>query len=80
VGEGDRHSFRLIVAPEDADRLSDLRDFTRDVMIQMEADLGTELDWISVDHFNTGHPPQPSRDPRQGRSRQGPHDRARLHH
>ena len=25
-------------------------------MRQMETDLGTELDWIAVDHFNTGHP------------------------
>jgi hypothetical protein len=33
-GEGDRHSFRVIVAPEDGDRLSDLRGFTRDVMAQ----------------------------------------------
>jgi type IV secretory pathway VirD2 relaxase len=55
-GEGDRHSFRLIVAPEDGDRLSDLRDFTRDVMRQMEEDLGTRLEWVAVDHFNTGHP------------------------
>ena len=55
-GEGDRHSFRFIVAPEDGDRLSDLRGFTRDVMRQMETDLGTKLDWVVVDHFNTGHP------------------------
>jgi hypothetical protein len=55
-GEDDRHSFRLIVAPEDGDRLADLRDFTRDVMRQMEADLGTSLEWVAVDHFNTGHP------------------------
>ena len=55
-GEGDRHSFRLIVAPEDGDRLADLRAFTRDVMAQMEADLGTKLDWMAVDHYNTGHP------------------------
>jgi type IV secretory pathway VirD2 relaxase len=55
-GEGDRHSFRIIVAPEDDDRLSDLRGFTRDVMTQMEADLGTKLDWVAVDHFNAGHP------------------------
>jgi len=40
-GEGDLHSFRVIVAPEDGDRLSDLRGFTRDVMAQMETDLGT---------------------------------------
>jgi type IV secretory pathway VirD2 relaxase len=55
-GEGDRHSFRVIVAPEDGDRLSDLRGFTRDVMSQMETDIGTKLDWVAVDHYNTGHP------------------------
>ena len=48
--------FRFIVAPEDGDHLSDLRGFTRDVMGQMEKDLGTKLDWVAVDHFNTGHP------------------------
>jgi type IV secretory pathway VirD2 relaxase len=25
-------------------------------MQQMEKDLGTKLDWVAVDHFNTGHP------------------------
>ena len=55
-GREDRHQFRFIVAPEDGDRLSDLRGFTRDVMSQMEEDLGTKLDWVAVDHFNTGHP------------------------
>ncbi len=39
-----------------ANDLSDLRAFTRDVMGQMEKDLGTQLDWVAVDHFNTGHP------------------------
>jgi type IV secretory pathway VirD2 relaxase len=42
-GEGDRHSFRMIVALEDGDRLADLRGFTRDVMAQIEADLGSLL-------------------------------------
>src|SRR5262249_3210203 len=51
-GREDRHQFRFIVAPEDGDRLSDLRTFTRDVMRQMEEDLGTRLDWVAVDHFN----------------------------
>lgn len=55
-GRQDRHQFRFIVAPEDAEQLSDLRAFTRDVMRQMEKDLGTQLDWVAVDHFNTGHP------------------------
>src|SRR3984893_15457366 len=55
-GREDRHQFRLIVAPEDADRMTDLRGFTRDLMRQMELDLNTRLDWIAVDHHNTGHP------------------------
>ena len=25
-------------------------------MARMEEDLGTKLDWVAVDHFNTGHP------------------------
>jgi type IV secretory pathway VirD2 relaxase len=55
-GRGDRHQFRFIVAPEDAAEMEDLRGFTRDLMRQMELDLATRLDWIAVDHHNTGHP------------------------
>ncbi|WP_102324432.1 relaxase/mobilization nuclease domain-containing protein [Komagataeibacter saccharivorans] len=55
-GTGDRHQFRFIVSPEDADRMDDLTDFTRELMTQMEADLGTRLDWVAVNHFNTAHP------------------------
>jgi type IV secretory pathway VirD2 relaxase len=55
-GQDDRHQFRLIVAPEDAAELGDLRDFTRRLMEQMERDLDTQLDWVAVDHHNTGHP------------------------
>jgi hypothetical protein len=28
----------------------------RRLMAQAEKDLGTKLDWVAVDHFNTGHP------------------------
>ena len=52
----DRHQFRFIVSPEDATELEDLNSFTRDLMRQIEADLGTQLDWVAVNHFNTGHP------------------------
>jgi type IV secretory pathway VirD2 relaxase len=55
-GKEDRHQFRFIVAPEDSNELADLKPFVRDLMRQMEADLGTRLDWVAVDHFNTGHP------------------------
>lgn len=54
--EGDRHQFRFIVAPEDSAKLEDLKPFIRDLMKQAESDLGTKLDWVAVDHFNTGHP------------------------
>ncbi|UNC15923.1 DUF3363 domain-containing protein [Acidiphilium multivorum] len=55
-GREDRHQFRFIVAPEDSVEMDDLRGFTRDLMRQMERDLDTRLDWIAVDHHNTGHP------------------------
>jgi hypothetical protein len=55
-GREDRHQFRFIVSAEDGVKLSDPRQTTRDLMKQMEADLGTKLDWIAVDHHNTGHP------------------------
>ncbi len=54
--EGDRHQFRFIVSAEDATELADLKPFIRDLMSKMEDDLGTRLDWVAVDHFNTGHP------------------------
>jgi type IV secretory pathway VirD2 relaxase len=55
-GRDDRHQFRFIVSAEDGAELFDPRETTRDLMKQMEADLGTKLDWIAVDHHNTGHP------------------------
>lgn len=54
--EGDRHHFRFIVSPEDAAGMEDLKAFTRDLATQMEADLGTRLDWVAVDHWNTDNP------------------------
>jgi type IV secretory pathway VirD2 relaxase len=44
------------VSPQDAERLSDLKAFTRDLMAQAERDLGTNLDWLGVEHWNTDHP------------------------
>ncbi|MFG1237730.1 DUF3363 domain-containing protein [Xanthobacter autotrophicus DSM 597] len=52
----DRHHFRFIVSPEDAADMADLRSFARDLMGQMEKDLGTKLDWVGVDHWNTDNP------------------------
>ncbi|MCK4123138.1 relaxase/mobilization nuclease and DUF3363 domain-containing protein [Ralstonia pseudosolanacearum] len=55
-GSEDRHQFRFIVSPEDAEQLDDLRTYTRHLMARMEADLGTRLEWVAVDHWNTDNP------------------------
>ncbi len=55
-GQDDRHQFRFIVSPEDATDLADLTGYTRELMAQVETDLGTKLDWVAVNHHNTGHP------------------------
>jgi type IV secretory pathway VirD2 relaxase len=54
--EDDRHHFRFIVSPEDAAELGDLRAFTRELMTDVARDLGTKLDWVAVDHWNTDNP------------------------
>jgi type IV secretory pathway VirD2 relaxase len=54
--EADRHHFRFIVSPDDASELESLRGFTRELMGQASRDLGTKLDWVAVDHWNTEHP------------------------
>jgi type IV secretory pathway VirD2 relaxase len=54
--EEDRHHFRFTVSPEDADQMTDLRAFTRELMKDAERDLGTRLDWVAVDHWNTDNP------------------------
>lgn len=54
--EDDRHHFRFIVSPEDASEMADLKGFARDLMSQVEKDLGTKLDWVGVDHWNTDNP------------------------
>jgi type IV secretory pathway VirD2 relaxase len=52
----DRHHFRFIVSPEDAAELENLRAFTRELLGDVERDLGTKLDWVAVDHWNTDNP------------------------
>jgi type IV secretory pathway VirD2 relaxase len=52
----DRHHFRFIISPEDAAELGDLRSFTRELMQDAERDLGTRLDWVAVNHWNTDNP------------------------
>ncbi len=54
--QGDRHEFRFIVSSEDAAEIGDLKAFARDLMGRMEADLGSKLDWVAVDHWDTDNP------------------------
>ncbi|MFT3691407.1 MAG: DUF3363 domain-containing protein [Paenirhodobacter sp.] len=54
--EGDRHHFRFIISPEDAVEMADLKNHARELMEQMERDLGTKLDWVGADHWNTDNP------------------------
>ncbi|CAM5473615.1 hypothetical protein MAUB1S_07955 [Mycolicibacterium aubagnense] len=54
--EDDRHHFRFIVSPEDAVDMANLKNHARELMGQMEKDLGTKLDWVGVDHWNTDNP------------------------
>jgi hypothetical protein len=52
---GDPRLFKVIVSPEFGERL-DLKKHTRDLMTRLSQELNTELEWIAVAHFNTGHP------------------------
>lgn len=51
----DRHHFRFIVSPENAHKLNDLKAYIREVMAQVERDLGP-LQWLAVNHSNTENP------------------------
>ena len=55
-GSSDHHQFRFIVSPEDGAEYDDLKPLTRRLMTRVEQDLGTRLEWVAVDHFNTSHP------------------------
>lgn len=52
---GEKRQFRFIVSPEDAEYI-DLKQFTNDLMGDVEKDLGRELKWGAVCHYNTENP------------------------
>ena len=51
----DDRLWKIIVSPEFGERV-DLARLTRDLMKQVEQDVGTPLEWVAVTHFNTEHP------------------------
>lgn len=54
--DNDPHHFRIIVSPEDGAKIGDLKSYTRAFMSEVERDLNQRVDWIAVDHHDTGHP------------------------
>jgi type IV secretory pathway VirD2 relaxase len=48
----DELMWSFIVSPEDASRI-DLRQHVRSLVTEMERDLGTQLEWVAIDHHNT---------------------------
>ena len=53
--KSDKRHFRIILAPEEGERLGDLTSYTREVMARAEAELGTRFSWVAVNHHDTGH-------------------------
>ena len=47
--------WKVILSPEFGDKM-DLPRLTRDLIGQMGKDLGTDLEWVAVEHHNTEHP------------------------
>ena len=52
---GDARLFRIIVSPENGAEM-DLKEHARELVAQMERDLGTRLEWAAIDHHNTDNP------------------------
>ncbi|OQW60410.1 MAG: hypothetical protein A4S17_00505 [Proteobacteria bacterium HN_bin10] len=51
---GDRHHFRFIISPENADRIADMPAYVRETMARVARDLEEPaLDWIAVVHADT---------------------------
>ena len=53
--QGEQHQFRFIISPADAHEL-ELTGFTTELMQQMEQDIGREVYWKAVNHYNTDNP------------------------
>ncbi|WP_157893405.1 hypothetical protein [Aquidulcibacter paucihalophilus] len=53
----DRHHFRLIISPEQADKMEDLQGYIRDVMGDVGRDLKEPtLIWVAINHHDTDQP------------------------
>jgi hypothetical protein len=53
--DGDPRLYTIIISPEHGDEMS-LQTFTRQLMEQVDRDLGTKTQWMAIDHHNTKTP------------------------
>jgi type IV secretory pathway VirD2 relaxase len=51
----DERFWKIIISPEFGERV-DLSRLARNLMKQIERDVGMPLEWVAVSHFNTEHP------------------------
>jgi type IV secretory pathway VirD2 relaxase len=52
----DPHHFRVILSPDNGHQIADFNAYVRSVMANVERQLGTKLQWVAVNHFNTDNP------------------------
>ncbi|RIL03540.1 MAG: hypothetical protein DCC71_14930 [Proteobacteria bacterium] len=52
---GDPRHWKIVVSPEAGTRV-DLPSHARQLMMQIESDLGIKLEWAAIDHHDTSHP------------------------
>lgn len=55
---GDPRLFKIVLSPEDGDRLN-LREATRETMARIAPHMAEDpasVEWMAIDHYNTGHP------------------------
>ena len=52
---GDSRLWKIVVSPEAGTRV-DLPEHARQLMAQIQGDLGTRLEWVAIDHHDTAHP------------------------
>jgi type IV secretory pathway VirD2 relaxase len=51
----EKHQFRIIVSPEDAGEL-ELTGYVQILMKRIQTDVGRQLEWAAVNHYDTAHP------------------------
>jgi len=54
--KSDKRHFRVILSVENAGKLGDVSSYVREVMTRASAAIGTQLQWIAVDHHDTDNP------------------------